>query len=117
MSIIKIFFILFSLFGLSRIFVRVRKRELSYALAVLGVIIWACVIIFALWPELLNRLADLVGIGRGVDTAVYISIVVIFYLVFRVFVRLEKMEDHLTTIVRQNALKDFVDEKRKEQSK
>ncbi len=114
MLIVQIFFVLFALFSLSRVFVMVRKRQLSFALGSLAIVVWASVIVFSLQPEWLNHIARIVGIGRGVDTAIYISIVVLFYLVFRILVRLEKMEDQVTTVVRKNALNKYFDKKKHE---
>lgn len=105
--LIKIFFIVFALWALARTLMRVRRRELSYALGSLGIIVWTCVIVFTLSPNWLDRIANFVGIGRGVDTAVYVSILVIFYLLFKIFVRLEWLEDHLTTVVRKDALHEY----------
>ncbi len=107
MVVVQVIFILFALFALTRVFVRVRKRELSHALGSLAVVIWASVIAFALQPEWLDRIAEVIGVGRGVDTATYISILVIFYLIFKIFVRLEKLEDHLTSSVRDEALSEY----------
>lgn len=110
--VIKIIFIAFALWALARVMTRVRKRELSYALGTLGIVVWASVIVFTLVPSWLDRIAEFVGIGRGVDTAVYISILVIFYLLFKIFVRLEGLEDHLTAVVRKDALHEYHAKKR-----
>ena len=58
-------------------------------------------------PESLTFLANLLGIGRGADLVLYTAVVVVFYLMFRIFVRLEKMERGITKVVR----KDTLDEK------
>lgn len=109
MVAVKIIFIVFALFALGKTMARVAKRELSHALGALAVIIWGAVIVFALMPQWLDRLAELVGVGRGVDTAMYISILVLFYLLFRVFIKLEKLEDLLTDSVREDALRNIED--------
>ncbi len=45
-------------------------------------------------------------VGRGVDTAMYLGFLMIFYLVFRLFGKLEDLDRQLTRIVRANAIKD-----------
>ena len=57
-------------------------------------------------PDLLSRLADFVGVGRGVDLAIYVIILVMMYVIFRMWVRLYVMESHITTLVRHIALDD-----------
>ena len=53
-----------------------------------------------------DLLARWVGVGRGVDTAMYLGFLMIFYLVFRAFGKLEDLDRQLTRIVRANAIKD-----------
>ncbi len=107
MIAVQIIFIAFALFALGKTMARVKKRELSYALGSLAVVVWTAVIVFTIMPEWLDKISEMIGIGRGVDTATYISILVLFYLVFRVFVRLEGLEDKLTDRVREEALENF----------
>ncbi len=57
-------------------------------------------------PESTSRIARWVGIGRGVDVVVYTSVAVLFYMVFRIIVRIEKIERDITVIVRKHALQD-----------
>ncbi|PIW95802.1 hypothetical protein COZ84_01545 [Candidatus Kuenenbacteria bacterium CG_4_8_14_3_um_filter_39_15] len=55
-------------------------------------------------PESLTKIANILGIGRGADLVLYLAVVVVFYLMFRIFIRLEKMERDITKVVRKNAL-------------
>ncbi|MFZ5390886.1 MAG: DUF2304 family protein, partial [Patescibacteria group bacterium] len=41
--------------------------------------------------------------GRGSDLVVYLAVLILFYLVFKMVVRLEKIEQQLTMIVRSLA--------------
>jgi len=52
-------------------------------------------------------LAILLGVGRGVDTAMYLSLLLIFYLQFRSFAKIEDMDRQLTRVVRANALREM----------
>lgn len=56
------------------------------------------------FPNETTTLARLLGIGRGVDLAVYASIVALFYLVFRVYVYIEDLRHEITKLVRTIAL-------------
>ena len=46
-------------------------------------------------------------VGRGVDTAIYFSIVMLFYLLFRSFAKIEDLDRQLTRVVRANALREM----------
>ena len=52
------------------------------------------------------------GVGRGVDTAMYLSLLVIFYLLFRSFAKIEDLDRQLTRIVRANALREMEEDLR-----
>ena len=77
--------------------------------------LWAFIFWFVLWllvavvfwqPETTSYVANRLGIGRGADLAVYLSILAIFYLLFRIFVRLNKIDAEITKVVRKDAIKN-----------
>lgn len=84
---------------------RFRKRQVSAWVAGLWVLLWLAVGVVALIPELTNRLADFLGIGRGADVVVYTAIVVIIAMLFRVSVRLEQLDRAITKVTRELALR------------
>jgi hypothetical protein len=57
-------------------------------------------------PATASYLANFLGIGRGADLIVYLSVVVIFYLLFKIFVRINKIEKEITKVVREDAIKN-----------
>ena len=77
----------------------IRGRELTAWL-----VFWVLVTAAVVWPTGTDYLANTVGVGRGVDLLLYISVLVIFYLVFRILVRLEKIDRQITKVVRKVAL-------------
>lgn len=107
MGIVQILFTVIAVLALVRIVRRGSARHLSLPLTVVAVVVWISVLVFTWVPTLLDRVAQLVGVGRGVDTAVYFSVLLLLYLVFRIFVRLEYMEDQLTRLTREDALTTY----------
>jgi len=55
-------------------------------------------------PQTASFLANLLGVGRGADLVIYLSILVLFYIVFRIFIRLDRLDREITKIVRELAL-------------
>ncbi|MCR4279928.1 MAG: DUF2304 domain-containing protein [Candidatus Komeilibacteria bacterium] len=61
----------------------------------------------AFWlPDTTSFLANMVGIGRGVDLAVYIAIVVLFYLLFRLSLQIKQQQTQITLLARKIALQE-----------
>lgn len=73
-------------------------------------VIWLVAIIIIARPNIASFLAIKVGVTRGVDLVVYVSIIVIFYLLFRLLMRQEKIDKEITKIVSALALKDKKDD-------
>lgn len=91
---------------LPRIFLQYRTKKINWKELLFWTLFWLAVAVVALLPQTVNVIADYLGVGRGVDVAIYISIIVLFYIVFRVFVRLDKLEKDITKLVRHLALED-----------
>lgn len=89
---------------------RAKQGALSRTAAILWTVLWALGIAVALRPEVASLLARFFGVGRGADLAIYLSIVFSYYLMFRLYLRIEKTERDMTVLVRKLAMKD-ADEK------
>lgn len=105
MGTIEIIVILFALFALSRAFLRFRDKEINAKELVFWSIIWIAVIVVVLIPGSAGYFAKLFGIGRPVDLLIYISIILLFYLTFRLYVKIDKQNQQITKIVREVAIK------------
>lgn len=95
---------LFALFAISRIAIKFRKRELTTSKFLIWFIFWLAAGIIVWIPNVTNVVANMLGIGRGADLIFYFSILVLFYLIFRIYVKLERMERDITKVVREDAL-------------
>jgi len=104
MELIQVIIIIFALFALSRVFLRFKDNKLSKNEFMFWVLVWLAVIITAIIPSIISALSQKFGIGRGMDLLVYISILVLFYLIFRLYVKTERIEKEITVIVRKTAM-------------
>jgi hypothetical protein len=106
-TITQIFLALFLIFALSRVILRFRGGDLS----VFSFSFWFCLFGFAtiviLFPGVTGGFARMFGVGRGADIVVYISVAVLFYLVFRIYIYLEDIKHDITEIVQKIAMKDL----------
>ena len=106
MNIIQIIIILFVLFAWSRAFLRMRGKNISIGEFSFWSFIWIAVIFMALFPDVVSGLSIMVGVGRAVDLLMYISIILLFYLMFRLYVKMDTQAKETTKLVREIAMKN-----------
>ncbi|MBI4268532.1 DUF2304 domain-containing protein [Candidatus Uhrbacteria bacterium] len=83
-----------------------RKRQVRFATFFFWSFFWI-ILIGVIWqPELANRLADFLRVGRGVDAVIYFSLILLFYLVFKIFVRMEMIDRQMTDLARSAAIEN-----------
>jgi hypothetical protein len=104
LSIIQILLILFALFAWSRAFLRMRGKDISIGEFSFWSLIWSAVILISIFPDLISSLSVLLGIGRGTDLAIYVSIILLFYLMFRLYVKIDSQSREVTKLVREIAI-------------
>ena len=80
-------------------------KKITKSFAALWIAFWILALAVVIHPYLTTNVARILGIGRGVDLALYLSIILIFYLLFRLRVKQKEIEDKITKIVREIASK------------
>lgn len=103
---IQIFLLVLVLFAISRVYLRAKEKTLSPKAALFWFAIWTAAAFGILLPTTTTNLAEIVGVGRGVDVIVYVSLALLFYLVFRLFVLVEDLRHEITSLIRQIALQN-----------
>ena len=111
LTVIQILLVLFAVYALVRTAQRFRSGGLNLSNLLLWSVFWIGVGGIVLLPETTSILARLLGVGRGADVIVYLALVGIFYLQFKMFIKTEDLEREITKLVRASALKDIKDEK------
>jgi len=69
---------------------------------------WLIGAVLVIFPDAMQTIANFVGIGRGVDLLIYLSLIILFFGMFYILVRLERIERDITKIVRKRALDENV---------
>lgn len=86
-------------------FLDFKAKKISSGSLIFWSLIWLAVLIVALAPQTTTFISRLLGIGRGVDVAVYFSIVFIFFILFEIIKKITKIEQEITKIVTEIAIK------------
>lgn len=106
MEIIQILIIIFSLFALSRVFINIKDRNLEKLEATFWTLFWLATTFVAIFPTSVTIVAELLGVERGVDLIIYGVIILLSYMIFRLYAKLENTEKKITKIVRTIAIKN-----------
>lgn len=101
---IQVILLLFIIFALSRVLLRLKERVISTKAAIFWSFLWISAFAGILLPQTTSRVAEYFGVGRGVDVILYLSLALLFYLVFRIYVMVEDIKSEITKIVRTVAL-------------
>jgi small membrane protein len=110
---LQIVLLIFALFALSRVILRLKDNEITVKGFLFWGFIWVSVIIIAIIPDTITFISTYVGIGRGIDVAVYVSVTLLFYIVFKILVKIEKLQQEITSLTRAIAIKNVHNKKDK----
>jgi hypothetical protein len=80
-----------------------RLRNSLFDLLLLLMLI-AAAVVFILFPDITNQLAARLGVGRGADLVFYTSIIIFWFVILKLYARIRKLEQIITTIVRKETL-------------
>lgn len=105
--LIQFFLLFFILFALSRVLMQLKQGNLTIAAFSFWTVIFFAALIGIVDPSLTGKAAQFLGIGRGADAVIYVSIAVLFYLVFRLSITIEDTKHEISKLVRELALREF----------
>lgn len=97
-TVFNLIIFIFATFAISRVFLRFKSKELTLAGFIFWMIIWLTIFAGTLFPIYSIGLAKIIGIGRGVDSAFFVSILLLFYLIFRLYIKLDKIDKDITEL-------------------
>lgn len=102
--IFQILIVLASGVAISTIFLHRKKDGLGIRGTAFWILFWLGVDLVVLFPNSSTILANQLGIGRGVDLILYVSVLLIFLVLFRLNVKIEGINRQISKIVRNNAI-------------
>lgn len=101
---LQIFLVIFILFASSRVLLRFKEGQLHLGSLLFWLLIWLAAFLALILPNQTTKLAQLLGIGRGVDVVIYISLAILFYLVFRLHILVENQNTRISQLIREISL-------------
>lgn len=106
MSPIQLLIILFAVFAISRVVLRFKDRSITLQALFFWIIIWFAIVLVTILPRTATFLTNFFGVGRGADLLIYLSIILLFYLIFKIYVKLDNLNKEITKVVRRESLRE-----------
>ncbi len=106
MVVIQIIIDVVILFFIVNLFLKLRQDKINLGSFVFWLILWLAAAFIINWPASASFFARILGVGRGVDVVIYFSIILIFYFIFYLTLKLRKIEKEITEVVRKASLLD-----------
>ncbi len=96
----------FAVIAIARTLRQYQAQKVSVYWFTVWALFWIGVCAVAISPQTTDIVADWVGVERGADLIVYISIIILYYAMYRVLMRLERQNRELTDLVRSLAVSE-----------
>lgn len=113
MTLLKILTVIFIMFAASRAYLRFKGKSLNLSGLIFWIIVWLGTLVFVFDPQISDGIAKLFGLQRGTDTIFFLAIILLFYLIFRLYVKLDMIDKDLTKLISEISKKNFKDELKK----
>ncbi len=85
-------------------FLRFKDGKMTFNMLLVWAAIWVLLIIFSIYPDSTSTLANITGIGRGLDLILIIGLICSYYFIFKIYNMIENIEEEITHLVREIAL-------------
>ena len=81
--------------------IRWKKRVLDIILLLMMI---GSAIISIVWPSIPQKVADKLGVGRGADLVFYLSILIFWFVVLKLYIRIRNLEQSFAEFIRTDAI-------------
>jgi hypothetical protein len=105
MQPIQIAALIFAVIHIARLLALWKGKKIPGKSALLWFFVWFAVLVVVFATPVIDALSRPVGVGRGIDLVVYIAIMVLFYMIFQLHMKIDKIEREITKVTRESALK------------
>ncbi len=109
---IQVIAIIFAVFLLVKVLLKLKNKKLTINEFLFWSIMWVLLILLSIFPQVSDRIANFFGFGRGLDFFIVSSILLIFYLIFRIISKLEEMDAKIAKLARSISLDEMKDYKK-----
>jgi hypothetical protein len=112
--LVKILSFLLAAIVISKSYVEFRAKSESLQMFIFWSVTWTVIVVVALFTSIIDLFISMFGGGRtGLGTFFGMGLVLLFFTVYRIYVKLERIEQRITKTIQDLALQDQWTLKRK----
>ncbi|MBN1376941.1 DUF2304 family protein [Candidatus Woesearchaeota archaeon] len=105
MEIIQVLVIIFAVYLIVKVIFNFKREKISLSEFIFWEILWILLIILAVFPRNFNTIAEKIGVSSIFNLIVYISIILLFFLIYKLYIKSEEQREEITKLVREITLK------------
>jgi len=116
----KVLSVLFSVLVISKSYLSYKARRESLVMTIFWSATWVLIILIAAFPTLTDKILGISKHGGGTGTLLGIGLIFLYFVIYRVYVKADRIEKQLSKVVREMALKTYdlkSPQKKKERTK
>ena len=88
--------------------IRYLNEKNSLLTVILWTAFWIFVSLFAVFPNISSYFASILGVSRGLDFVIIVVFIVLIYAIFKLYYRIDKLQDDVNKIVKEIALNNEI---------
>jgi hypothetical protein len=92
--------------GIINLGIQLSQKKINISNSIKWFLLWGAIIVVAVDPDVATRVANFFGIGRGVDFVMYAAFIFIFFLIFKILLKINYLDKNITKIINHLAVKD-----------
>ena len=92
--------------AISKSYVDFRARAESLQMFLFWTLTWTMIVLLAVFPSIIDVLIASSSGGTGLGTFFGMAIVFLFFVMYRIYAKLERIEQNLTKTIQELALRD-----------
>ncbi len=104
MEIIQVLVMIFAVYLIIKVIFNFKREKISLGEFIFWEILWILLIVLAAFPGNFNVLAEKIGVSSIFNLIIYISIILLFFLVYKLYTKSEEQREEITKLVREITL-------------
>lgn len=97
------------IYFIARLAIQKNKKQISANEFNFWLLFWILAILAVVFLKRIDKLVKLIGFsGSGIDVLIYAGVIILFYFIFRVRLRVERIERDITEIVKNIAVNNKI---------